>query len=328
VRRVDCYGAVPGLILVGLVAAVTSCGGEAPVSTPTAPPATTTTAEWGEGPTGEAAYIKEIEDWRARRLERLTSDSGWLTVVGLHWLKQGENRFGSGAENEVVLPEGESPLMAGSFFLEGEQVSVQGAEDAELMLDGKPVTARTDITSDDQGKPDMLRMGDLSLYVIKRGERYAVRVKNPHSAARKEFEGLDYFPISTELRVEARFVPSDEPKTINIPTVLGTTAPMDVPGVVTFSLEGREFTLEPVVDGPDYEDLFFIFKDQTSADETYPAGRFLYTDAPVDGRVTLDFNKAYNPPCAFTEFATCPLPPKQNVIAVRIEAGEKDYGRH
>jgi uncharacterized protein (DUF1684 family) len=161
------------------------------------------------------------------------------------------------------------------------------------------------------------------MYVIERGGRFALRVKDPESARRRSFRGLDWFPVRESYRVTARFVPYEPPKAIPIANVLGTVEPMPSPGYVVFSLNGREFHLDPVLEDPAAKELFFIFRDETAGKQTYPAGRFLYADLPKDGRVVLDFNKAYSPPCAFTSFATCPLPPRQNRLDVRIEAGEK-----
>ncbi len=270
----------------------------------------------------DPAYAQEVETWKKQRLERLTSETGWLTLVGLHWLHAGENRFGSDPGNEVVLPEGKSPPHAGSFFLENGRVRARPLPGAGVTLEGKPV-GEQELRTDEADEPDVLRLGDLQLYVIKRGERLAIRVKDPNARARKEFKGLEYFPADPRYRVTAEFIPYETPKEVAVPTILGTVDRMRAPGYVRFTLEGKTLTLEPVLESPDAKELFFIFKDETSGKETYPAGRYLYTDLPKDGRVVLDFNKAYNPPCAFTPYATCPYPPKQNWLPVRIGAGEK-----
>jgi uncharacterized protein (DUF1684 family) len=173
---------------------------------------------------------------------------------------------------------------------------------------------------------DFLQVGRLKLYVIKRGERYGIRLKDPESEYRRNFRGLEYFPPNDAYRITARFVP--EPRKIPILNIIGQTESNDSPGYALFTLNGQELRLRPILEEPDAKTLFFVFRDQTAGKETYPAGRFLDTDLPRDGQVILDFNKAYNPPCAFTPYATCPLPPQENRLAVRIEAGEKKYGNH
>jgi len=164
--------------------------------------------------------------------------------------------------------------------------------------------------------------------VIKRGDRIGVRVRDPKSPVRTGFKGLEYFAADPAYKVTAEFVPYEKPRKMPVPTVIGTVEEMDAPGRVRFVIAGKELWLDPVVEDPKEPSLFFIFKDETSGRETYPAGRFLYADMPKDGKVVLDFNKAYNPPCAFTPYATCPLPPKRNALPVRIEAGEKKYADH
>jgi len=175
------------------------------------------------------------------------------------------------------------------------------------------------------GDKTALTIGDLRMFLIRREDRYAIRLRDLDSPMRRGFAGLTYYPLNEALRVEATFTAYPEPRTIKIPNVLGQNPEMVSPGVVTFTLNGKDVRLEPVYETSEKKDLFFIFKDPTSQDATYPAGRFLHTPLPQNGHVLVDFNLAYNPPCAFTDFATCPLPPKQNQIAVRIEAGEKAY---
>jgi uncharacterized protein (DUF1684 family) len=201
------------------------------------------------------------------------------------------------------------------------------AEGSGVTVGDAAVTDR-ELRSDADGEPDSLRLGRLLFFVIKRGDRFAIRVKVPESAARKEFHGLEYFPANPRYRVVATFTPFVPPKEVSVPTILGTVDKMSSPGRVTFTIDGNELSLEPVLEEPDATELFFIFKDRTSGKETYPAARYLYTELPVGGKVTLDFNQAYNPPCAFTPFATCPFPTKENVLPVRIEAGEKAYAHH
>ena len=254
-----------------------------------------------------ASYPSEIAEWRRQREANLRRDGGWLTVTGLFWLHEGINRFGTGAHNDIVLPAGTAE--AGVFELH------QGKVTARIGGSSRKLRADTD---------DLAQVGRLRLYVIQRGDRTAIRMKDPESPFLKDFHGLQYFPPREEYRVEARFVA--EPRKIPIANIVGQSELDDSPGYVVFPLRGRQFRLYPVLEEPEAKELFFIFRDQTAGKETYGAGRFLYTDLPKDGRVVLDFNKAYNPPCAFTPYATCPLPPPQNRLAVRIEAGEQKYG--
>ncbi len=256
-----------------------------------------------------SAYQSEIDGWRRAREAGLRKDGGWLTVTGLFWLRDGPNRFGRDASNDIVLPDG--PAHAGVLELHNGKVTVTvGATARPLAADSA----------------DAATVGRLSLFVIQRGDKYGIRLKDPDSQLRRDFHVLDYFPAREEFRVTAIYVA--EPRKIQIANVLGQTEPMDSPGYAVFRLHGQELRLYPVFEEPDARSLFFIFRDQTSGKETYGAGRFLDTDLPKDGQVVLDFNRAYNPPCAFTPYATCPLPPQENRLPARIEAGEKQYGQH
>lgn len=279
--------------------------------------------------TADAGFQKTEKAWRDGRVKRLTSANGWLTLVGLHWLQPGDNVFGSDPECAVPLPAGKAPKRAGVLVLDAGRVRIKPELSAGLMLDGQPITERV-LGDDTAEKTDVVTRGDLSFFVIKRGDRFAVRVKDAQSPVRTHFKGLDYFPAAPRWRVTATFTPYDEPKKVAIPTVLGTTDTMEAPGLVKLTIDGAELTLEPVVEDPKEPMLWFIFKDLTSAKETYGGGRFLYADMPKDGKVVVDFNQAYNPPCAFTPYATCPLPPRQNWLPVRVEAGEKAFagGHH
>ncbi len=253
-----------------------------------------------------ANYQSEIAEWRRQREASLKQDGGWLTVTGLFWLREGTNRFGASASNDIVLPAG--PAQAGGFELR------QGAVTAVSLGGSRAIRPDTD---------DFFAVGRLRLYVIQRGDRYGIRLKDPESPFRRDFHGLEYFPAREEYRVTARFVP--EPRKIPIANIIGQSELDDSPGYVVFRLHGREFRLRPVLEEPGAKELFFIFRDQTAGKETYGAGRFLYTGLPQNGSVVLDFNQAYNPPCAFTPFATCPLPTAQNRLDLRVTAGEKKY---
>jgi uncharacterized protein len=253
-----------------------------------------------------ADYPAEIAAWRRDREATLKADGGWLSVAGLFWLHPGANRFGTAASNDIVLPDG--PSSAGVFDLSGGKVSVT--------MNGSTRTISPD-------SPEVVKTGRLSLFVIQRGGKFGVRMKDPEAATRRNFRGIQYFPAKESMKIVARFVA--EPKKVPILNVLGQTEPSESPGYVVFRFAGAEHRLRPILEQPGAKSLFFIFRDLTAGKETYGAGRFLDTDLPKDGKVVLDFNKAYNPPCVFTDYATCPLPPKENHLNVRIEAGEKKY---
>jgi hypothetical protein len=272
-------------------------------------------------------YASTIEKWRQGREERLKSDEGWLTVAGLYWLREGENRFGTDAGADIVLPAGTAPGLVGSFLLKDGKISVRVEHGASVTSSGRQITTM-DLKPDSGGKPDVLALGDLSMFVIERGGRFAIRLRDKNSPMRRDFTGLRWYPVQERYRVTAQFTEYDPPKPIAIPNILGMVEKMPSPGYATFTLNGKRLRLEPVIEDPGAKELFFIFKDATSGKTTYPAGRFLYADPPKGGKIHLDFNKAYNPPCAFTPYATCPLPPRQNVLAAAIEAGELDYGHH
>jgi uncharacterized protein len=251
--------------------------------------------------------------WRADRRAHLTSDSSWLTLVGLHWLQPGTNN---------VTIAGTPPLTL-RFTLANGVVTVE--PDPRLTIDGKPVTAPTPLVDDTSDKgPTVVKAGTRSMQAIKRNDKFAIRAKDTKSEARRNFKGLDYFPPNDKYRVEARFEPYTPPKKIPITNVLGMTSDETSPGALVFTLDGTEVRLDPILEQGE-KDLFIIFKDATAGHETYGAARYLYASPPVNGKTIVDFNHAYNPPCAFTPYATCPLPPPQNRLPIRIEAGEKKY---
>jgi uncharacterized protein (DUF1684 family) len=280
----------------------------------------------GAAPADQGGYREEIERWRAKREERLKADGGWLTVTGLFWLQEGANPAGSAPGSAVLLPPA-APPHAGVFELRQGKVTLSLKPGVSATLEGQPLTTR-ELKGDGTGAPDVVSLGRLTLQVIERGRRVGIRLKDMDSATRREFKGLDWFPVDESYRVTARFVPYASPRPLAVPNVLGEIEEMASPGYAEFTLQGRSLRLEPVLEDPEAKELFFIFRDQTGGKETYPAGRFLYAPLPSAGTLVIDFNKAYNPPCAFTRYATCPLPPKGNRLEVRIAAGEKDYGHH
>lgn len=270
----------------------------------------------------ETAYKKEIDEWHAKRIERLRAEYGWLTLVGLIPLSEGENRFGSAADNDLAFPE-KAPAHAGVFTLKEGNLHLKVEAEGKITSDGKAVQAM-DIGTDADEETTVLDMGSFRFYVIKRGERFFVRVKDKEAETLKNFKGIERYPVRSEWRIEARFEPYDPPKKLMIPNALGMEFEESCPGAVVFEINGATQRLEPT--GASDGGLYFVFADQTSGDETYGGGRFLYADPPdPDGKVILDFNKAYNPPCVFTPYATCPLPHAANILKVKIEAGEKNY---
>jgi uncharacterized protein len=274
------------------------------------------------------SYEKTIQTWRAEREAKLKADDGWLTVSGLFWLREGQNDFGAAPANDIVLPPGSAPDKLGTFELTSGKVTLRVAEGAAVTANGKPVR-ELELHSDlaeaagAAKKPALIQAGDLSFLLLKRGERWGIRLKDKNSAARRDFSGLRWYPAKESYRVTAEFIPYEQPKEIPILNILGDIEKYKSPGLLKFKLNGQEYTLEPVSSGGNK--LFIIFRDLTSNKTTYAASRFLYADQPKDGQVTLDFNQAINPPCAFTAYATCPLPPKQNRLNVAIEAGELTY---
>jgi uncharacterized protein (DUF1684 family) len=281
----------------------------------------------GNGPARtllEGSYVEEILRWREKRVEELTSADGWLSLVGLFWLKEGRNRFGSDRSNDIVLPRNRAPRFAGSLFLNGGVVRLEAEPRAGLTSNGAPVTSLV-LESDVDGKQTVLNIGSLTLYLIKRGNKLGLRVKDSQNPARFHFAGLAYFPVNPKWRLEAKYEPHNPPEMIRVANVLGMVEQMVSPGTLRFEIAGKSYEIEPVVEKGETQ-LFIIFSDETAGKETYGAGRYLYADPPgPDGKVILDFNKSYNPPCAFTKFATCPLPPRRNRLPFRVEAGEKKY---
>jgi uncharacterized protein (DUF1684 family) len=269
------------------------------------------------------SYQAEIESWRHRMESSLRAERGWLALAGLFWLEEGHNYFGASPDNDIVLPTGAAPDHAGSFEFHGGETTLSVADVAAVTVNGGPV-ASIPLRSDATGHPSYVAIGDLTMLVIQRGGRYGIRLWDRRNPMREAFTGRRWYPIRESYRVTATFVPYDPPKTLPFPNILGDTEMKPLPGYAVFTLAGREYRLDATTES---DELFFIFHDLTAGDSTYPAGRFLKAALPLGGQATLDFNKAYSPPCAFTAFATCPLPPPQNHLALHIEAGELyDHG--
>ena len=257
------------------------------------------------------------------------SGENWLVLAGLFWLKPGANTFGSASDNAIVLPSG--PAHAGIFQLQGDDVSVELQKGVDAKIGGQSLANLSGkLQADVSGKPTMIEMGSLRMYVIKRGARLGIRLKDVNSEAARNYAGPIFFPIDMTYRVTGTFVPSDGKKTVDVPNVLGDVTPTPIAGEVHFKLNGQDLTLT-TLSGDPAKGVSFVIGDLTSKTDTYPGGRFLDTDPAVDGKVVLDFNRAYNPPCAVTAYATCPLAPKENRLPVAVSAGEKydrTHGHH
>ena len=274
----------------------------------------------------QAAHKNEIQKWQSQRLASLTKDDGWLTLIGLFWLEKDENKFGSDPGNAIVLPKDKAPGVAGTLSLEKGEVLLTVARGVEITVDDKPVTTTIPLKADtDDNGPTILKLGSLRINLIKRGDRVGLRVKDTESLTRREFKGLEYYPIDAKWRIEARFEPYQPAKAIPITNVLGMTDDETAPGALAFEVNGKTYRIDPILEKGE-TDLFVMIADETTGKETYGAGRYLYVSPPdASGKIVIDFNKTYSPPCAFTNFATCPLPPRQNHLPFRVDAGEKKY---
>ena len=271
----------------------------------------------------EPAFVQGETAWRAARDAEMRAPTSWLTIAGLFWLEEGPQIFGTAPSCTVRLPEGSAPTVAGTLTRSGGTVSVAVSDGVGMLLDGEPVTERV-LRSDARGRADLLILNDLQMWIIERGDRIAVRLRDLNEPRFLHYEGLDFYPPRSTYRIQGVFVPYSEPREHTVSTVVGTTTRMRSPGYVSFSLHGQELTLE-AFEGPDEHTLYFVFRDATSGEETYGAGRFLYASMTEDGEVDLNFNRAHNPPCGYTPYATCPLPLPENILSVPIEAGEKIY---
>jgi uncharacterized protein len=273
----------------------------------------------------EKSYADSIRKWRQEYAQKLMSPEGWLAISGLFWLDQGENRMGAHPSNRIILPPHSAPEFSGIFTLTDREVILQAAEEVTMSINDQPV-ATTQIPIDSYGSSEWISLNDLKISVIQRGARYGVRIYDKNHPQLKQFVVLRWFPIQPDYCIEAKFIPFAEPKTMSIVNVLGDTLEMESPGYAEFSLHGQVCRLH-AVPVEESDRLWFLFQDSTSSDATYPGGRFLTTDAPQGDKVILDFNKAHNPPCAYTDFATCPLPPPINRLPVRVSSGESRYPR-
>ena len=278
--------------------------------------------------TDDAGYRKDIETWRAKRVERLKAPDGWLSLVGLEWLKQGTNTIGSAKDNAIVIAK--APPHLGNIVLDRGRATFSldpRAVKAAKIDDANKVGA--ELVDDSHEKPTLVSFGTVNFYLVHRGDQFGLRIKDSAAPTRMRFTGIDSFAIDPAWRVEAKWEAYNPPREVEEGNILGQIDKVVVPGAATFEHDGKTWKVEPIIENPGDTELFLVFADRTSGKETYGAARFLYAELPKDGKVILDFNKAYNPPCAFTPYATCPLPTPQNRLDMRVTAGEKKYrGAH
>ncbi len=271
---------------------------------------------------GTDEYIASVNKWHQKRISNLKKENSWLSLVGLYWLKSGENTFGTAKGNDIVFPLGSVPDYTGKFILDSDSVVVEINGGITVANNGRGVS-QLKMTDDLNGKQTILTYGSYNWYLIKRGNRYGIRLKDYSNPLISEFKGVERFPVDSSWNIIAKVVPYNPPKEIIVPSVIGTSDIDTAYYSLQFIKDKKTFTLDPIAEG---DELFIIFADETSGVETYGAGRFLYAKKPdATGKVELDFNKAFNPPCNFTKFATCPLPPKSNYLKLKITAGEKKY---
>lgn len=265
---------------------------------------------------------REVEKFRAKHEADYRRE--YVPLAGLAFLEQGENRAGSAAGSAVRLP-ASTPAEIGTFVLSGSSVRFEPERAAGVMLKGQPITSAVALRDDDDGKqpPDELAVGPVALWVHTSGDRRAIRIRNEQGEVARTFAGFTWFPIDPAYRVVGRFIPDPQAHDVKVPMITGDVATYRTEGLVEFTLGGQTIRMRPMTTRPNR--LFFIFTDGTSGHETYRAARFLYADLKPDGTTVLDFNEAYNPPCSFNPYTTCPLPPPENRMKVRILAGEKDY---
>ena len=270
-------------------------------------------------PKGTPEYITDIEQWHQKRIERLKNENGWLRLVGLYWLKEGVNSFGSDKNNDIVFPEN-APQSIGKIILKDSIITLKVKKGVNVINEGQPIN-EIKLEHDLTGNPSILDLGSLRWYIIKRGDRYGIRLRDINAPLRNEFDGIERFPVNEDWEITASFEAYDPPKVISLPTQIGTIEEEPSPGAVVFEKDEQTYRIDAVDTG---KRLWLIFADETSGKETYGAARYLYIDKPDStGKTIVDFNLAYNPPCVFTKYATCSFPPKQNFLKLKITAGEK-----
>jgi len=283
------------------------------------------------GSADQNSWQSDLVAWREKRAAGLQAPEGWLSLIGLDWLQEGDNSFGSDAGNRIQI-NAKIPAQVGVVRQEKGALRLlppAGGFPKDFLVDGHAAQEQA-LLADDAENPSKLTVGTITIIVINRDGRFALRIKDPQAPTRVGFHGLKWYAPNAAYRVKAKWIPYNPPKMLDIPTVLGTTTHIPAPGAAEFTIDGQTVRLEPVLEDPKSTDLFFILRDATSKTTTYGAGRFLYTGLPdhgvaQPGELELDFNRLFNPPCAFTPYATCPLPPPQNRLSVAIPAGEQRY---
>jgi len=263
-------------------------------------------------------YRTEIEAWRIKRISNLKARDGWLNLAGLYWLQDGLNTFGSDSSNSLVFPK-QAPAFIGVLERNGDSIYLLSTSVPVLI--GGIASAHVKLRNDASGSPDVMMVDSLAWFIIKRGDKYGVRLRDFNNPMIDSLTAIPCFETNDRWRIKAVFKPYSKPEKHQVQTIIGTEEDNIVPGELHFRVGGKKLILYPFVAEKGF---FLVFGDATNGSGTYPAGRFLYTDAPdADNHVIIDFNKAYNPPCAFTPYATCPLPLRKNILPVAIEAGEK-----
>lgn len=266
-------------------------------------------------------YEADILSWRQMMDDKLRAEDSWLTLTGLYWLNEGNNSLGSGNACDILLPESTSTLLGSIIFHHG-MAELQVTAPVEVTVDGVPAQTAVLRNDHDPLGASRVAIGSISFNLIKRETQYGIRVRDNASPERASFSGRIWYPTDPAYKVSARFQRHAEPRILQIDSSAGILLPTENPGWAEFELDGQHARLEAFASKPD--EVWFAFRDATSkGGETYPAGRFLYAPLQENGTVLLDFNKAYSPPCAFTPYATCPLPPKENLLPIRIPVGEK-----
>jgi uncharacterized protein (DUF1684 family) len=272
----------------------------------------------------QSQYQTEMKQWHQHRIDGLKKPDGWLSLAGLFWLEPGDNRFGTDPKNNIVFPKG-APSMGDYHLDSAGNITLKVAAGADLRRGTEPVTELKLDSAEKEGAT-VLSSGTLSWYLIQRDGRWGIRLKDSASPTLAHFSDIPTYPVDPSWRLQGHFEAYHPTRKIAVPTALGTVSHEDCPGAVVFQVQGKTYRLDAVKE-EDEPRLFIIFADDTTGHGSYPAGRFLYVDPPnADGAVVIDFNRAYNPPCAFSDYATCPRPPRQNVLSLAVSAGEKSFG--
>ena len=267
--------------------------------------------------------VAALNAFHAEREKILLADDGWFTVAGLHFLNPGDNKFGSDPLNDVVLDYPDVPKQGGVITMNGTAVTIKAAAGQSLTYNGKPAKEGVLHLAAGDKPADTITFKTTTFFLHYSGPRLAIRVRDQNAPLRKNYSGLQWYAANPSVKVVGQFTKLATPKTVQVPNILGDLEPFEVAGTVAVTIGGKAANMEAWKSG---NQLWFVFRDLTSADTTYPSARFLYTDMPgPDGKLVMDFNRARNPPCAYNQWTTCPLPPSANKLAVRIEAGEKRY---